>query len=116
MKSANQTRHDDTNEQCITQILPVEVMSHIFGTFLGQGHYRFVAGTCRAFADSYRKVMTYQNSYKTTWESTAASVACAKICLNEANTVEWVAVVNAQNGQVNDIEANSVECIAFAAA
>jgi ankyrin repeat protein len=115
MTSADKPRHD-TSEQCITNILPVEVMSHIFGTFLGHGHYHFVAGTCRAFADAYRKVITQQNKYKTTWESAAASVACAQLCLNEANSVEWVAFAAARNGQVNVIEANSVECVAFAAA
>lgn len=98
--AAKQCR-DTNNEQCITNILAVQVLSHMFGTFLGPGHYRFVAGTCRAFADAYGRVMPKQDGQKTTWDSAAASVSCAKLCLSETNAVVGIALAAAQNGQID---------------
>jgi hypothetical protein len=74
METSNAKRPRVPREQCITNILPVEVLGHLFVMFLGPGHYRYVAGTCRAFAEAYGKVMNDHNGRKTTWESAAASV------------------------------------------
>lgn len=77
MTSADKPHHD-TSEQCITNILPVEVMSHIFGTFLGHGHYRFVAGTCRVFRGVYAP-----HGNETSYDNAAASVPCAELYRSE---------------------------------
>lgn len=41
-------------------------------SFVGPGHYRYVAGTCRRFEK------LYLFAKKTTWKSAASSVSCAK--------------------------------------
>jgi hypothetical protein len=68
------------------------------------GHYRYVAGTCCAFAEAYGRVMNDHNGRKTTWESAAASVACARLCLNEADMVVSIALPAAQIGQIDVID------------
>lgn len=45
--------------------------------FVGPGHFRNVAGTCRRFHEQYLFPK------KTTWESAAASAKCAKLCLED---------------------------------
>lgn len=65
--------------------MPTSVLVYFYKTPLGW------VGQTAYEADAYRKDVTQQNCYKTTWESAASSVACAKLCLNEANSVEWVA-------------------------
>jgi hypothetical protein len=104
METSNAKRPRVPREQCITNILPVEVLGHLFVMFLGPGHYRYVAGTCRAFAEAYGKVMNDHNGRKTTWESAAASVPCARLCLNEAESVVSIALPAAQNGQIDVID------------
>jgi hypothetical protein len=104
METSNAKRPRVQREQCITNILPVEVLGHLFVTFLGPGHYRYVAGTCCAFAEAYGRVMNDHNGRKTTWESAAASVACARLCLNEADMVVSIALPAAQIGQIDVID------------
>lgn len=58
--------------------LPDAVLQVCF-SFLGSGHYRFAAGTCRRF----REVYSSKNTKQTTWVAAAASVPCAQLCLEE---------------------------------
>jgi len=59
--------------------IPDAVLQHCF-SFIGPGHYRNVAGTSHLFRDIYN----IKHEKKTTWESAAASVACAEKCLEDA--------------------------------
>jgi hypothetical protein len=59
--------------------LPAAVLQvHCFSS-IGPGHYRNVAGVDRLFRQTYSN----KYGYKTTYESAAASVACAELCLKE---------------------------------
>lgn len=74
--------------QMITEVLPVEVLRHVFGQFLGPVLYRYVAGTCCSFRDAYEGAVLDWYSNKTSYESTAVSVSCAELCLCEANSID----------------------------
>ena len=63
--------------------LPDAVLQHSF-SFIGKGHYRFVAGTCRHFEEIYSK----EHEKKTTWSAATASIACAELCLKDAREQE----------------------------
>jgi hypothetical protein len=88
-------------------LLPFEVLRDILNKFLGPGHYRYVAGACRAFRNAYESAMPGEHGTKTTttWKSAAASVSCAKLCLKEVkyflHNIVWEA---ARKGQMDVIE------------
>jgi hypothetical protein len=92
----------------ITDLIPFEVLREILITFLGPGHYRYVAGTCRTFRNAHKNnndaISTTVTT--TTWESAAACVSCAKLCLKEVNyyhlhDIAWEA---ARTGQMDVIQ------------
>jgi len=59
--------------------LPEAVLQHCF-SFLGSGHYRYVAGTSRLF----RNIYSIKHENKTLWKNAAASASCADLCLEDA--------------------------------
>ena len=58
--------------------LPDAVLQHCF-SFVGPGHYRYVAGVTRWFQTVY----SVKHESKTTWDSAAASVSRAELCLED---------------------------------
>jgi hypothetical protein len=64
-------------------MLPDDVIKTCL-SFVGPGHYRLVAGTCKRFGKHY------SFPKETKWRNAAASVSCAEFCLedNEKKTVE----------------------------
>ena len=93
----------EASAQCITNTLPEEVLRNIFGTFLGPGHYRYVAGTCRVFWHAYKSAMPEQHNHKTFYRSAAASVPCAALCLRESHSIRQIALEAARGGQIDVI-------------
>jgi hypothetical protein len=108
--------------QTIIEILPNDVIQDIFGTFLGPGHYRYVAAACRAFQSAYEHAMSDAHKNKTTWTSAAASVPCMELCLNESGFIERIVLAAARSGQLAVLESaynrgyRSIKGIALAAA
>jgi hypothetical protein len=54
------------------------VLHDLFGTFIGPGHYRYVAGACRAFWTAHEGATPGHGRKKTIWESAAACGPCAE--------------------------------------
>jgi hypothetical protein len=94
----------EASTHTITKHLPNDVIQDIFGTFLGPGHYRYVAATCRDFRTTYEHAMSDAHRKKTTWTSAAASVACAELCLNESGSIEGISLAAARSGQLAVLE------------
>jgi len=65
------------------QVLPDEMLATCF-SFLGGGHYRYIAGTCRRFRHVYEHCGERLGKQQTTyWENAAMTVACANKCLDD---------------------------------
>jgi hypothetical protein len=97
----------EATAQSITGILPNDVLRDVLGKFLGPGHRRYVAGTCRVFRNAYESAMRDEHRHKTTWESAAASVPCAELCLGEATEnfkLRSIAFAAARSGQIDVLE------------
>jgi hypothetical protein len=98
----------DASTPNITDVIPLEVLRDLFSEFLGPGHYRYVAGTCRLFRNAYESAMPGKEKRNTTLQSASASVACAELCLREAdndvNCKHYIATTAAQRGQVDVID------------
>jgi len=69
--------------------LPQELLVYCL-SFVGPGHYRYVAGTCHSFRDvcdseSFRGVhnMDEGEQKRTTWDAAAASIPCVELCLED---------------------------------
>ena len=64
--------------------LPDVVLQHSF-SFVGPGHYRYVAGVSRWFQTVY----SVKHDSKTFWDSAAASVSRAELCLEDEREQGW---------------------------
>jgi len=93
----------DANKQDYITNLP-DVLLQTCLAFVGPGHYRFVAATCRRFHDFY----DYETS--TMIANAASCVSCAKLCIREIgspnaqDTVRTLATKAASMGQVKVIQ------------
>jgi hypothetical protein len=74
----------DDAPPCLVASLPDHVLSKCF-SFLGDGHYRFVSGTCRWFRDVYSE--KYGENKTTFWEN-VISVACANLVFEDYKLLE----------------------------
>lgn len=88
----------------ITDLLPYDVLRDLFRKFLGPGHHRYVAATCRVFRHAYESGTPSQQGQKTTYESAAASVPCAEICHVESENIEDIALAAARRGRTQVLE------------
>jgi hypothetical protein len=64
--------------------LPNDVFEHCM-SFIGPGHYRYIAGVNHRFRDIYR----IKHVNKTTWESAAASTSRAELCFEDERKRGW---------------------------
>lgn len=87
--------------------LPDVVLQHCF-SFIGPGHYRYIAGTCHYFEEIY----SIEHANKTMWKNAAASVPCAKLCLEDVRelgrdvyaSLFTLSLEAAKEGNVNVLE------------
>jgi hypothetical protein len=89
-------------------VLPDCVLQYCF-SFVGPGHYRYIAGTCHHFLDLYNNEA---HSKKTTWKCASHSVSRAELCLKELRELgrdkyailHTLAMEAAKDGNVNVLE------------
>eukprot|EP00521_Asterionellopsis_glacialis_P001994 CAMPEP_0195257218 /NCGR_PEP_ID=MMETSP0706-20130129/6691_1 /TAXON_ID=33640 /ORGANISM="Asterionellopsis glacialis, Strain CCMP134" /LENGTH=99 /DNA_ID=CAMNT_0040310391 /DNA_START=296 /DNA_END=591 /DNA_ORIENTATION=- len=60
--------------------LPVDA-TQVICSFLGPGHYRYIAGTSRSFRDAYRR--EFEDNVVTAWGSIVQSVSRLELFLLE---------------------------------
>ena len=87
--------------------LPDAALQHCF-SFIGNNHYRFIAGVNRRFQEIY----SIKHEKKTTWENAALSLACAQLSVQDHSppgrtrfeALEKVSIAAAKVGNVKVLE------------
>ena len=73
-------------------LLPLDLLRHVFVMFVGPGHYRYVAGTCRSFRAAYISAMADEDRNKMSYEIAVASLSCVELCEREAGDIRSLTI------------------------